>query len=168
MELEDENLDKEVRKRVLDLSDSYPRTLPDSELLWQSIEEKRAKAKTRSIQIRWSIAASITLCIISGLWLFQPVAPGNSPNQDLSALFAEIPEAKQAYDYIDQVCKAQSSICMSEQFQTLRIELEQSSVQLDEIEKQIDLFGPDKHLINAKDRVQKHQYRIIKTLVQII
>ncbi|MEM6737861.1 MAG: hypothetical protein AAF620_17515 [Bacteroidota bacterium] len=168
MELEDENLDKEVKKRVLDLNDSYPSILPNRELLWQSIEEKRGKRKIRSIQIRWSIAASVALCVVSGIWIFQTEALENNTNQDLLALFSEISEGKQAYDYIDQVCKTQSSICQSKQFQALRIELEQSSIQLDEIEKQIDLFGPDKHLINAKDRVRKHQYRIIKTLVQII
>ena len=168
MELEDESLDKEVKKRVLDLNDSYPDTLPDREMLWQSIRERKRKSKIGSMQIRWSIAASVALCIIVGLGLYLSKAPGNMTNQDLSALFSEIPEGKQAYDYIDQVCKTQSGICMSEQFQALRIELEQSSVQLDEIEKQIALFGPDKRLINAKVRVRKHQYRIIKTLVQII
>ena len=61
-----------------------------------------------------------------------------------------------------------SSVCGYQQFLALRNELEQSSLQLEEIEKQLSLFGPDQRLINAKTRVQKHQYRIIKAIVQII
>ena len=170
MEIEDENLDKEIRKQVLELNNSYPAGLPHQEWLWGSIQERKRKRKIRTIQIRWSIAAAVALFIIAGLGVFHTWTPKNGPgNQtELSVLFSDIPGGSQAYEYINQVCKTQSGHCKSEQFLALRTELEQSSLRLDEIEKQISLFGPDQRLVNAKTRVQKHQYRIIKTIVQII
>ena len=170
MEIEDENLDKEIRKRVLELNNSYPPSLPHQELLWGSIQEIKRKGKIQTIQIRWSIAAAVALFTIAGLGVFHTWTPKSRPvNQtELSILFSDIPGGRKAYDYINQVCKTHSEHCKSEQFLALRNELEQSSLQLDEIEKQISLFGPDQRLINAKTRVQKHQYRIVKAIVQII
>lgn len=170
MEIENENLDKEIRKRVLKLNDAYPPDLPHQELLWKSIRERKKKEKVRTIQIRWSIAATVALFIIAGLGVFQTwTSKSTTDNQtELSVLFSDIPGGTQAYKYINQVCKTQSGQCKSEQFLSLQTELKQSSFQLDEIEKQIAFFGPDQRLINAKTRVQKHQYRIIKAIVKII
>lgn len=170
MEIEDENLDKEIRKQVLELNNSYPPALPHQELLWESIQERKGKGKIRTIQIRWGIAATVALFIIAGLGVFNTWTPKSGPGTqtELSVLFSDISGGRQAYDYINQVCKTQSGHCKSEQFLALRTELEQSFLQLDEIEKQISLFGPDERLIDAKTRVQKHQYRIIKTIVRII
>ena len=170
MEIEDKNLDKEIRKRALELNNSYPLDLPHRELLWESIQKRKRKGKIRTIQIRWSIAATVALFIIAGLGVFHTWTPKSTPgNQtDLSVLFSDIPGGSQAYEYIHQVCKTQSGHCKSEQFLSLQTELQQSSLQIDEIEKQISLFGPDQRLINAKTRVQKHQYRILKAIVQII
>ena len=170
MEIEDENLDKEIRKQVFELNNSYPPGLPHKELLWESLQERKRKAKMRTIQISWSIAATVALFMIAGLGVFNTWTPKSRPGNEtaLSVLFSDISGGRQAYDYISQVCKTQSGRCKSEQFLALRTELEQSSLQLEEIEKQLSLFGPDQRLINAKTRVQKHQYRIIKAIVQII
>ena len=170
MEIENENLDKEIRKRVLELNNSYPPGFPHQDLLWKSIRERKNKEKTRTIQIRWSIAATVALFIFAGLGVFHTwTSKSTTDNQtELSVLFSDIPGGIQAYEYINQVCKTQSGHCKSEQFLSLQTELQQSSLQLDEIEKQISLFGEDQRLINAKTRVQKHQYRIIKAIVKII
>ena len=170
MEIEDENLDKEIRKQVLASDETYPTGLPNQELLWESIQKRKRQGKVRTVQVRWSVAAAVALFIIVGLGVFHSVTPKTGPidHTELSVLFSDISGGKQAYDYISQVCENQSDQCKSEQFLALRTELEQSSLQLDEIEKQIALFGPDQRLISAKTRVQKHQHRIIKTIVQTI
>lgn len=166
----EEEWEKEIRKQVSELDNSYPAGLPPQEVLWESIQSSRRRSRVRKLQIRWSMAATVALLVMAGLGVLQPWAPGREQAHDveLLSLLSDIPGGSSAYDYIYQVCNTRSGQCKSEQFLALQSELRQSSLQLEEIEKQISLFGPDQHLVNARTRVEKHQHRIIKTIVQSI
>ena len=50
----------------------------------------------------------------------------------------------------------------------LRIDLEQSFKKLEEIDQQLQVYGNNAELIRAKTRIENHQARLLKTIVQTL
>ena len=110
----------------------------------------------------WSVAACLLVLAVAGLtWrqerLKPPVAEAPASTNRHAAL-----------DYIMDICKGNNIACLSPAFKELENELGESAAQLAEVKKQIALFGDDDNLVKAQQRIENHQARIIRAMVQTL
>jgi hypothetical protein len=169
MDMNNNPTDGEIKKKMQELDKIYPAGLPHPDILWQSILLKRKTRRLQRITITWSIAASFTLLIMAGfIWRMsvpqkqQHERPVPSDHKTLSA------QENEALAYVTLLCRSNNVSCASPAFKELKDELTESSLTLMEINKKIVLFGKDANLERAKTRIENHQARLIKAMVQIL
>jgi hypothetical protein len=81
----------------------------------------------------------------------------------------KLPSAEnEAMDYINHQCAGNNIVCESPVFKELQLELNSSTSELHSIDEQIKLFGNDEQLLRAKTRIENHQARILKAMLQIL
>jgi hypothetical protein len=169
MEWNDQITDDALRQSAASLEQSYPHDLPPSDEIWNAINAKRKRHKVVRMQKLWRVAASllllatfITLWIVSQKGRNIIVAQKTPPRIELQAAENE------ALEYIKHQCAGNNIVCQSPAFKELQFELNSSSTELNSIDQQIKLFGNDEQLLRARTRIENHQARIVKAMLQIL
>ena len=85
--------------------------------------------------------------------------------QSLTILSAK---EQDAMSFIARYCAEKNISCSTPVIQELRTDLEQSFRKLDEINGQLQRYGDDTELVRAKERIETHQARLIKIIVQTL
>ena len=166
MDMKDDSLDKLIREKVREQENLYPTRWPAPDILWRSLNERRLiQAKRR--KVLWQVAAAVLIIIMAGYTFFLHNFPGNTISHDHSPATLSSKE-KDAVDFIARYCAGKNISCNTPAILELRGDLEQSFRKLQEIEDQLQLYENDTELIRAKDRIESHQARLIKTIVQIL
>lgn len=161
-------LEEMIIAKLKKLDKIHPPHLPDRESLWQSFTQRRDSAQTRIRTIRWSIAAGILILAIAS---YQMISLKPAQVDMRSTPYPEFPESaseQSALEYIRQICAKKNISCNSPVVLELRADLEVSFDKLKEIDQQLLLYGDDVNLIRAKARIENHQARVIKTIVQTL
>ena len=163
MEWNDQLMDEALRKSAAALEENYPAGLPPAPELWTAIHAKRKNKRIVHLQL-WSAAATILLLATAiTIWI---VAKKDPP---LPVSQYKLPTTeKEAMAYIQQACMGDNVACDSPVFTELRSELDSSSTALTAINQQLALFGDDEQLLRAKTRIENHQARIVKAMLQIL
>jgi hypothetical protein len=145
----------------------YPAGLASQEKIWELIIQKRKHRKAQTIRLSLSIAASVTLLAMAavGWWRTggEKTDYKRSPNTEVLSI-----QESEALEYVNALCRTNNISCASPAFKELKSELLEASSSLLEIKKQITLFGEDADLLRAKTRIENHQTRIIRAMVQIL
>lgn len=168
MEWNDQIIDEALRQSAASLEQLYPNDLPPSDDIWNAINAKRNRRKVVRIQMIWRMAASflliataITVLIITytkkNVHIVKAVPAMQSPANE-----------KEAMEYIKHQCAGNNIVCQSPAFRELQTELNTSSTELNTIIQQMKLFGDDEQLLRARTRIENHQARIVKAMLQIL
>ena len=164
--MNDDSLDEMIRAKLREQESNYPSRWPEPEVLWQSLNEKRDRRKTGQRRHLWQIAAAVLITALAGTFVIQSklgnVTETNSAPASLSA------KEKDALEFIQVYCAQKNISCAAPVIQELRSDLEQSFRKLEEIDGQLQRYGNDAELIRAKVRIESHQARLIKTIVQTL
>lgn len=167
MEWNDQIIDDAVRQSAASLNQSYPHDLPPSGEIWNAINAKRRKVVRMTTL--WRAAASIlliTTAISVYIYLFDKHISviGLKPVPTLKLPATE----NEAMQYINHQCAGNNIVCESPVFKELQLELNSSTSELNSIVQQIKLFGNDEQLLRAKTRIENHQARLLKAMLQIL
>ena len=163
--MNDDSLDKLFREKVLEQESIYPSRWSNADVLWKSLNEKRDRRKTKQRRLLWEFAAAAVLITVLAGIFFIPNRSGNvrKQNEDLATSSSQ---EQDALEFIANYCAQKNISCSAPVIQELRSELEQSYRKLKEIDGQLQRYGNDAELIRAKGRIESHQVRLIKTIVQ--
>jgi hypothetical protein len=165
----DDRIDKLIKAKSKALETILPPGFPDKEVLWESLVARQAKHQARRTIVQWSIAASLLIAIGASYSLIVSNIHDAKDNVRITESGPSAANQKRAaLDYIDQQCIISMNACNTPAVQELRSDLQTSFSQLSDIDKQLALFGDDPNLIRARTRIENHQSRLIKTLVQIL
>lgn len=169
MEWDDQLIDDALRRSVSSLDKAYPEVLPDPAVIWAAIDGKRRRGKI--VKIRRALAIAASLAVLLGtatIWYF-------SQKGDAVPLVKEtfqpepIPAVEnEAWEYIRRLCGGNNIVCSSPAFNELQNEFKTASSELSAVNQQIWLYGNDELLLRAKARIENHQARIIKAMVQLL
>jgi hypothetical protein len=166
MDMNDDSLDKLIREKVREHESLYPARWPAPDVLWRSLNERRLlQAKRRNGW--WQAAAALLIIMMAGYTFFLHNVPGDTISHDHSPATLSIKE-QDAVDFIARYCAGKNTSCNTPAIRELRGDLEQSFRKLEEIDDQLKVYENDAELIRAKDRIESHQARLIKTIVQIL
>jgi hypothetical protein len=166
--MNDDSLDKLIRDKVREQEATYPSHLPDRNVLWQFLNERRHRHKTKQRQLLWRVAASVLIVMMAGyIYIFQDQYSNDVIVQS-PALATQSVSGQNALDYIARYCAEKKSSCSTPALQELRNDLEESFRKLEEIDQRLRFYGKDADLIRARARVESHQARVIKTIVQTL
>jgi hypothetical protein len=167
--MKDDSLDKLIREKVRAQETTYPSHLPDPDALWQALNKKRDRHKTKQRQLMWRIAASVLIVMMAGYaYIFQDRYRDDAISVQTPGLATLSVNEQNALDYIARYCAEKNSSCNTPVLQELRSDLEESFRKLEEIDQRLRLYGMDAGLIRARARVESHQARVIKTIVQTL
>jgi septal ring factor EnvC (AmiA/AmiB activator) len=169
MEWNDQLTDDALRQSAASLEQSYPQELPPPREIWNAIEAKRKRRKVVRMQQLWRVAASvILLATFITLWV---VSRKGSDQVLIHKTIAPAPlqaDETEAMQYIARQCAGNNIVCQSAVFKELQVELNSAESELSTINQQIKLFGDDEQLLRARIRIENHQARIVKAMLQIL
>jgi len=163
--MNDDSLDKLIREKIREQEGLYPSRWPAPDVLWRSLNERRDRHQARRRKIWWQVAAAVLIIMMAGYTFFLDNGPGTSIKRDRSSAALSVKE-QDAVDFIARYCAGKNISCNTPDMVELRGDLEQSFRKLEEIDDQLKVYGNDAGLIRAKGRIESHQARLIKTIVQ--
>lgn len=169
MEWNDQLIDDALRENASSFEKSYPADCKRMSELWMAIDAKRRQRKKAVIRKIWTVAATVflittavSICyIITNDRELPVVRQKHQPAQTAGS-------ENGAMEYINNLCKSNHIVCSSPDFKELQAELDASLSELSVINQQIKLFGNDEQLLRAKTKVESHQARVIKAMVQML
>jgi len=159
----DDSLDQLCREKILAQENTPLSHWPSSEALWNTFRKRRAQKKQR--RTLWHTAAAALIIATAGYVYFDRSAQTQTLYGSLRTLS---PEEQYAVDFIARYCAAKNISCNTPDMLELRHDLEQSFQKLNEIDQQLRVYGNDPELVRAKNRIESHQARLIKTIVQTL
>lgn len=169
MEWNDQIIDDALRQSAASLEQSYPHDLPPSGDIWNAINAKRKRRKVVRMQMLWRAAASLLLlATFITLWIASQTGRDIILSQKTAPRIELPAEENEALEYIRQQCAGNNIVCQTPAFKDLQWELESSYTELFSIYQQIKLFGNDEQLLRARTRIENHQARIVKAMLQIL
>jgi hypothetical protein len=167
MEINDDSINRFIREKLEADNDRYPAGLKSADAIWQQIVARRQARQRRKVKVAWRVAACLLVLTVAGITWHLPLPVADAPALVLPYDVGS-PQEHAALDYIMNICKGNNIACLSPAFRELENELAESAVQLAEVDKQIALFGGDNNLVKARQRIENHQARIIRAMVQIL
>ncbi|HEY3404725.1 MAG TPA: hypothetical protein VGK59_15150, partial [Ohtaekwangia sp.] len=136
---------------------------PSTDVLWNTLCERRAaKKQQRTV---WRAAAAVLIIAMAGYIYFDRSMQHHTLSESSNTLS---PQEQHAVDFIARYCAERNISCHTPDMLELRHDLEQSFQKLNEIDLQLRMYGNDPELIRAKNRIESHQARLIKTIVQTL
>jgi hypothetical protein len=176
MEIKDEDFDAVVRKKLNSLNDSYPSTLPDTNLLWEDIENTLDSQQRKYLPTyALPIAASVSVLLMAFLWWLYSGQTTDSYVVYRIETLTEAPadvafetdlQEKQALKLIEIQCQTQQAICQSKVFLELKAELDRLYTEEQEVAKQRQLYGPSPALIKAETRLENYKTYLLRELIE--
>src|SRR5690606_30447337 len=139
-------------------------TPPD--VLWTRLQKRTCERSAIRKQITWSIAASVLILIISVFIFLKPDTQGDNVSMTEENIVLDYEH--KAIKYINALCERNNAACASSAFTELKNDLEESTSMLNKIDRQISLFGNDEELLRARSRIENHQARLIKEMIQTL
>jgi len=167
MDMNDDSLEKLIREKIREQESIYPSRWPEPDVLWTSLNERRDRDQAKRRKILWQVAAAVLIVMMVGYTFFLDNGRGTSIKRDRSPAALSVKE-QDAVDFIARYCAGKTISCNRPDVLELRGDLEQSFRKLEEIDDQLKVYGNDAELIRAKARIESHQARLIKTIVQIL
>lgn len=165
--MNDDSLDKLIRAKVRERENLYPSRWPAPDVLWRSLNERRDHRQAKRRKVLWQVAAAVLILMMAGYTFFLHNGPGTSIKRDRNPATLSVKE-QNAVDFIARYCAGKNVSCNTPVMQELRSDLEQSFRKLEEIDDQLQLYGNDAELMRARARIESHQARLIKTIVQTL
>jgi len=175
MELEDKS-DKEFNRIIKELDSSYPEAMGDPDALWREISTRMDRPKLTKFRILYIVsAASVILMIVYSL-IRNNVAESHEtityktevvygvPSEDTQ----DITVVNEALDLLKAECYQNNPVCKEPEFTALKHELEAINLQLENISKQIEVFGKDPAFVHAQIAAENQKAYLLKELIQII
>jgi hypothetical protein len=160
-------VDDIIKTKIAALDNTYPAELPDPDLLWEMLLERRSQRHKRK-RILWRVAASLLILVVPAVVLTISFHKTNSAATERFSNLTTSTPGKEALEYISRFCAGNNISCASPAVRELQQDLKESSTKLSEINRQIQLYGSDARLIRAKTRIENHQTRVIKAIVQTL
>jgi hypothetical protein len=169
MEWNDQLIDDALRQNALSLEKSYPADCAPMPELWIAIDNKRRIRQKARIRTGWAVAATVLLISTAATIWYALDNSRTMPVVQQKHRPAQLPGSKNGVaEFINKLCKGNHIVCSSLDFKELQSELNASLSELTRINQQIKLFGNDELLLQAKTRIESHQARVIKALVQML
>lgn len=161
----DADIDQYIREHLQVLEHTYPNAWTPTDVLWEKLQHRRRQKRHRA---RWmlSAAASVLIFMAAG-WVWTQT----NFTHDTAVLAKPVvatSEEDNALAYIHQRCKANNIVCATPDFQALEDDLAAAIASLSEVNQALTRFGQDEHLLRAKERIETHQARIIRAMVQML
>lgn len=165
--MNDDSLDKLIRAKVSEQESTYPSHFQTPDALWKSLTEKRYRYRPSRRKYVWQAAAAALVVMMAGYGYFLYNTPDDSISGGLGSATLSGKE-REAVDFITRYCATRNGSCSNPVIQELQGDLEQSFRKLDEINQELQVYGDDADLVRAKARIESHQARLIKTIVQTL
>jgi hypothetical protein len=162
-------IDDALQENALLLEKSYPADCAPMSEVWIAIDIKRRLRQKARIRTRWAVAATVLL--ISTVVIIAYVSENSRMGRIVQQKHqpAQLPESQNdTIKYISDLCKGNPLVCSSPDFKELQAELDASLSELTTINQHIKVFGNDEQLLQAKVRIEDHQARIIKAMIQML
>lgn len=166
MEINDKVFDDRIRISLQRSDHSMPREFAHPDVIWTRLQKRTLENRTARKKIILSVAASLLILMISVFVILKPATHQN--NMTLIEEYTTQEHEQKAIEYIRTLCRENHNVCASPVFTELQNDLEASALQLNEIDKKIFLFGNDEELLRAKMRIENHQARLIKEMIQTL
>jgi hypothetical protein len=163
--MNDDSLDKLFNAKAREQEDRYPSHWPTPDAVWRSLTNRRNRARRK--KILWRVAASVLVVMTTGYIFFLQNKAQDTANPDREYATLSVKE-QSAINYIARYCEEKNISCNTPVITELRKDLEQSFRKLEEIDDQLQVYGNDAELVRAKARIESHQARLIKTIVQTL
>ena len=178
MDVNEEDFDARLRRKLSELDHSYPTNLPGKDAVWDGLESRLpGNPKARPWRYPLAVAASVTLLLVAFLWWFTPGADeGVSITYRTEKVagpeeYGEEPSGppeSPGIAFIEEQCRRQHPVCNSTAFLELKRELDQLSRQAEQVNRRLETFGPDPALVKAEIRLENHKSYLIRELIQIL
>lgn len=166
--MNDDELDRLIKRKAEELEGSYPVDFLEPDKLWHALSEKRHRHIFLRRTVWISAAATIVAAILFYGLLRHAGEVGEREINQTAVTDSMSVKEKHAMDFITRYCAGNNIACNTPELHNLRRDLTQSYDALEEIEKQLQLYGQDRALVRAKERVESHQARLIKTIVKTL
>jgi hypothetical protein len=175
---------EDLEKR-LQFEDHLKITLPElketmpSEELWNNINAELGNT-TKVISLKQvityatAIAATISLIIVVFLQISSSNEVQISYSQEIDNTLEIIPILsssdldKGAINFIDQICLQQTQLCQTTEFKVLKTQLEELTIEMQDLDEQLVQNDNNPYLIKARMKVENMHSDITKRLISII
>jgi hypothetical protein len=181
MEMKDEHLDEYVKKKLTELDKQFPSALGSEESLWERIEEKMEPKRKSHFWSVASIAASVLLAVLAVSWWILDRQESNAivfrtemqdttivPETQLQEFVQNKEQDSEALHFILDQCAVEQKICDSEGFKEMKKQFEEVNTGIADLNKQLDLYGPDPNLVRARISLENQKAYIMNELIQQI
>lgn len=171
----------------LDFEEQLKMTLPDLPLaevgrdLWEKLDEnldKKNIRKTKVISIRKviayssSIAAALILIIVAywGISFAPEEVISYSDEEEIvqEAMFLPSLKDDEALQFINYTCSLQMDICETDEFKKLKEQMDELTIEMDDLSQQLAQNDNNPYLIKAQVKVENMRADITKRLIVII
>jgi hypothetical protein len=177
MELNEEDFDALLGRKMRELDHSYPPALADKDTLWSDIE--RHLPDNRQVR-KWkywlAAAASVALLLVASWWFRREVKDNvnivyrtetiERREADSNMLNKQTESA--GLSFIEEQCRQQRPVCSSDAFLELKSELDQLNLEARQVKERMKTFGPDPALVKAEIRLENHKAYLIRELIEIL
>lgn len=163
-------IDDALQESALSLEKSYPADCSPMSELWMAIDAKRRQRRKIRIRKGWAVAATVLLIsTAASIWYVSENARHTPPVVQQKRHPQETARSENGViEYINNLCMGNHIVCSSPDFKELQAELDASLSDLSTIKQQIKIFGNDEVLLQAKKRIENHQTRVIKAMIQML
>lgn len=167
MDWNDQMIDDELQRAASSDEAMYPADIAPSAFIWKLVMKKRKRRRTLQLRKMWAAAAVLLLISTASVWY--------GMKQNNALLVKNKPEAipvaneeHEALAYIQRLSTGGNIACQSPAFIELKKALEDSFINLADVNEQIALFGENEQLTRAKARIENHRARIVKSMLQML
>ena len=179
--MKDEHLDDYVKKKLAELDKHFPSALGSEESLWAQIEEQMEPKRKSHFWSVAGIAASVLLVVSVISWWILDKGESSvivfrtemqdttiAPEAQLQEFAQNKEQDSEALHFILDQCTADQKICDTEEFKEMKKQFEEVNIGIADLNKQLDLYGPDPNLVRARISLENQKAYIINELIQQI
>ena len=168
--MKDQDIDDIFKKKLHENGLSYPEMMGNKEELWRDILRRKRKKKQRAAYSMGIAAALAAIIVVYGTWQIGVIRDRQYSQTEQATVETDTgPDAvEEAMEYILLQCRRGNPSCKSSEFLELQSEMEESALQVQEIDRQIARFGNDPMLVKARIRAENQKSEIIRDIMLML
>ena len=169
------NEDK-IKSKVEELNGEFPNLTWGEEDLWERVSSQLDSKERQSPGNKWyAIAAALILLISASIYIL--IGTLNQESVTYAVAVETIVSEEEYIDndldvltlsFIRESCLKDLQVCNTEEFKELKIQLDETSFEIDNLNEMIAKYGDTPDLVKSKIKIENFRSEIMRQLVQII
>ncbi len=146
-------------------------TYSPPEMVWERIESKLDKPKTRPLWTIYLAAACVTALVVGSWWYFQnPVENITYSEEKINKSFIPTTslEVEKQNAKIEAICAERVTVCEKPEFKSLKLELDELNTAHKRLKEVIGSYNPDPTLVAQLADIETERSAVLKKLVEKI